>query len=104
MWSKLGFEPPFPRDYMLLGIWFFPIWYSDTLQETMICKRIITIADGFAPQSLVGDPVLVVYSLGVFSIFNGFVCLFYGTSLFRDLYVLLIEPFSAVMDFVQFPD
>ena len=104
MWSKLGFEPPFLRDYMLLGIWIFPIWSSDTLQEIMGCKRIITVADGFAPQSLVGDPILVVYSLCVFCIFNGVVCLFYGTSLFGDLYVLLNEPFSAVMDFVQFYD
>ena len=70
MWSKLGFEPPFLRDYMLLGIWIFPIWSSDTLQETMICKRIITVADGSAPQSLVGDPILVVYNSGVFCIFK----------------------------------
>ena len=100
MWSKLGFELPFLWEYMLLGIWFFRIWYLDTLQETLFCKRIITVADGFAPQSLVGDSVLVVYSLSVFCIFNGVVCLFYGTSLVGDLHVLLIEPFSAVMDFV----
>ena len=104
MWSKLGFEPPFPREFMLLGIWFFPIWYSDTLQETIICKRITTVADEFALQSLVGDPILVVYSPDVLCIFYGVVCLFYSTSLFGDLYVLLVEPFSAIMNFVQFYD
>ena len=96
MWPEFSFGAPFLREFI------FPICYSYTLQEIMLCKRIITVARGFGPQSLVGDPVLVVYSLGVFCIFNCFVCLFHGTSLFRDLYVLLIELLSVVMDFVQF--
>ena len=49
MWPELGFGPPFFREFMPLGSLFFSIWYSDTLQEIMFCKRIITIVGEFGP-------------------------------------------------------